>query len=240
MKKQLIALSALLLVGLAHSEEKPNLDLLNSSLNPSAEIKSVTQSAIPGIYEVQINNQIVYLSEDGEKVITGDIYDLKQKFSHTEKTKNALRQQTVASIDDSDKIIYQAKEEKYRITVFTDITCPYCTQLHEQIAEFNDQGITVKYMAFPRAGAGSQAQKDMQKIWCADDKAQAMNEAKKNKQIPDATCDGNQVIEQFLLGQDIGINATPTTIFEDGELQPGFVPAEDMRKILDEKALSAK
>ncbi len=41
-------------------------------------------------------------------------------------------------------------EEKHVITVFTDITCGYCHKLHEQMADYNALGITVRYLAFPR------------------------------------------------------------------------------------------
>ncbi len=51
-------------------------------------------------------------------------------------------------------IVYKAPQEKHVITVFTDITCGYCHKLHEQMADYNALGITVRYLAFPRQGAG--------------------------------------------------------------------------------------
>ena len=45
-------------------------------------------------------------------------------------------------------IIYPAKNEKYVVTVFMDITCHYCHILHQQVKEYNDLGITVRYLAF--------------------------------------------------------------------------------------------
>lgn len=50
-------------------------------------------------------------------------------------------------------IEYKAANEKYVVTVFTDITCGYCVRLHSQMKEYNDLGITVRYMAFPRQGS---------------------------------------------------------------------------------------
>lgn len=44
-------------------------------------------------------------------------------------------------------IEFKAPNEKYAITVFTDITCGYCVRLHSQIKEYNDLGITVRYLA---------------------------------------------------------------------------------------------
>lgn len=238
--KKAILLTGLLAMSVATSADGVNTDWLKKSLNPMAKIKNVKESVIPGLYEVQINDQIVYLSADGEKVITGDIYDLKNKVSHTEKSKTHIRKAALATIKESDKIIYKAKDEKDKVIVFTDITCPYCVKLHEEIEAFNDAGITVEYLAFPRAGIGSQVQKNMQKIWCAEDKTLALTAAKMNKKLPSKSCAGEQTIEQFLLGQDIGINATPTIIFSDGEIQPGYATAKEISEYLTEKKAATK
>ena len=48
-------------------------------------------------------------------------------------------------------IVYKAANEKYVITVFTDISCPYC-QNCIKVPELNKQGVTVRYLAFPRNG----------------------------------------------------------------------------------------
>lgn len=212
-----------------------DLSLLKNSLNPTAEIKSTKESVIPGLYEVQINNEIVYVSADGEKVISGDIYDLKKQISYTSNAKNSLRKSALATIKDEDKIIYKAQNEKHKVTVFTDISCPYCTKIHQHIQAFNDAGITIEYLAFPRAGAGSEAQKNMQKIWCAEDKNLALTEAKNKQKIPSKTCDGGQTVEQFLLGQDIGVNATPTIVFSDGEIRPGYATPDELSSYLEKK-----
>ena len=211
-----------------------DLILLNQSIqsiDPTAKIKAVKPSAIPGLYEVQINNKIIYLSANGEKVISGDMYDLKNKVNLTEKSAKTLYKKALAAIPDKDKIIYKAKDEKYSIDVFTDITCGYCIKLHQSINDFNELGVTVKYVAFPRAGIDSKPAKDMQKIWCAKNKTIALDEAKENHKTPEQSCSGNQVAEQFLVGRDIGVYATPTIIFDDGEMLPGYITLKELLKI---------
>ena len=56
-------------------------------------------------------------------------------------------------------IVYPAKNEKHVVTVFMDITCHYCHLLHQQLKEYNDLGIAVRYLAFPRAGMNNQTAK---------------------------------------------------------------------------------
>ncbi len=227
--------ATLLLGAFSLQAGEPDLTLLKASLPDDVIIKSVKPSVLAGLYEVQINSNVIYLSEDGEKVISGDLYDLKEQVSHTDKARNGLRKAALAQVKSEDKIIYKAKNEKYKITVFTDISCPYCTKLHEHMDDYNDKGITVEYLAYPRAGAGSKQQKNMQKIWCAEDKAAALTEAKINRKIPTEDCDGKQTLEQFALGDEIGINATPTIVFSDGEIQPGYMKPGPLLQTLQEK-----
>lgn len=66
-------------------------------------------------------------------------------------------------------IVYPAEKEKYVITVFMDITCHYCHLLHQKIKEYNELGITVRYLAFPRAGLNSNTAKQMEAIWTSRD-----------------------------------------------------------------------
>lgn len=234
MKKLILSVIAAFNIMSAFATE-PNLELLKNGLNPGAQIQAVKPSVIPDFYEIQVNGQIIYLSKDGEIVINGDIYNLKKKVSHTEQAKNGLRKTALATIKNEDKVIFKAKDEKYKVAVFTDISCPYCTKLHDEMSALNEAGITIEYLAFPRAGIGSKPQKDMQSIWCAENKPAAMTAAKTTREIPTESCEGNQVMEQFLLGQDIGVNATPTLIFSDGELQAGYMKSADLLQILQRK-----
>ncbi|CSI27176.1 thiol:disulfide interchange protein DsbC [Vibrio cholerae] len=81
-------------------------------------------------------------------------------------------------------IEFKAPNEKYAITVFTDITCGYCVRLHSQIKEYNDLGITVRYLAYPRQGPQGQVADQMAAIWCSNDPKAAMHDAKVNRKRP--------------------------------------------------------
>ncbi|WP_438878586.1 thioredoxin fold domain-containing protein, partial [Bacillus cereus group sp. Bce005] len=61
---------------------------------------------------------------------------------------NAQKLQQVAS----STIEFKAPQERYIVSVFTDTTCGYCVRLHSQIKDYNDLGITIRYLAFPRQG----------------------------------------------------------------------------------------
>lgn len=57
----------------------------------------------------------------------------------------------------------------------------------------------------------------------------------KNKQQPEKRECDNPVKEHMALGRQIGVSGTPALVFSDGTLMPGYLPASQLRKILDEK-----
>ena len=101
------------------------------------------------------------------------------------------------------------------------------------MAEYNKRGITVRYLAFPRGGPNSQSFSDMESVWCATDKQQAMNVAKAGDSISKAEC-ANKVHDQYLFGQQIGVTGTPAMILADGSIVPGYQPAAQLEQALQQ------
>ena len=96
------------------------------------------------------------------------------------------------------------------------------------MSKMNDLGITVKYLASPLASLHPTAQGKMQKIWCADDRVQAMDDYKINNVTPDVEDCKNPVAEQLKLSQKIGVNGTPAIFLSDGTSLPGYMPADKL------------
>jgi thiol:disulfide interchange protein DsbC len=138
-------------------------------------------------------------------------------------------------VSEDDMIIFEPKKTRHTITVFTDIDCGYCRKLHSEMQEFLDAGIRVRYMFFPRAGVGSNSYKKAVAVWCADDRKAALTAAKNNKAIEMKTCD-NPLAEHMELVDKLGARGTPFIVLENGQTQPGYVPARQMSRILDEAA----
>ena len=122
-------------------------------------------------------------------------------------------------------------ESRATLTVFTDVDCPYCRQLHGEIEALNGYGITVRYLAFPRTGLNTDIHAKMISTWCAADRKAMFTVAKRGGEVPAADCE-NPVAEQFLLGQELGVTGTPALVFEDGTLLPGYIPADTLADYL--------
>ena len=102
------------------------------------------------------------------------------------------------------------------------------------MADYNAEGITIRYMAYPRSGIGSASYQKAVNVWCADDPARAMSDAKNGKPVPKKTCD-NPVAQQYKLGQALGVQGTPAMFLEDGTSMPGYLPAKSLSAAVNKK-----
>ena len=196
------------------------------------DVSSVKESPIKNLFEVVTQRGVFYVSSDAKYLIQGDMYDLNNNMQNlTEKAMLALRMQKLKAFE-SEMIVYKAENEKHVITVFTDTSCGYCKKLHSEMADYNRLGITVRYLAFPRQGVNSATSRTMQSIWCADDRNIAMDNSKNGKGVTPKTCK-NTVKEQYELGQFFGVTGTPAIVLEDGTLKPGYLPAQNLLKVIE-------
>ena len=200
-----------------------------TAMATDAEIKSklqalgaknieVKDSPVKGLKTAVTDQGILYVSENGQYVLQGKMYELTNKGPVDVAGKlladkvNALK---------NEMIIYPAKNEKYVVTVFMDITCHYCHILHQQVKEYNDLGITVRYLAFPRAGMNETA-RQMEAIWTAKDPVFALNEAEKGN-LPKELKTPNIVKRHYDLGVQLGVQGTPSIVTSTGELIGGYL-----------------
>lgn len=198
------------------------------------QVSSVNPFVIDGLYEVLTNRGIYYVSKNGQYLVHGNVYDLDNGMENiSEKSLVAVRKNKLKAFE-KDMIVYKAPQEKHVITVFTDSSCGYCQKLHAEMADYHKQGITVRYLAFPRGGLNSSTYNTMVSIWCAADQKLAMDNAKKRHAITPKTCK-NTIKEQYELGLFFGVNGTPAIILEDGSLKPGYLPADRLIKLLEQK-----
>ncbi len=201
-------------------------------LAPNAESIAVSETPVEGILQVQIQGDIVYTSSDGRYLFQGRLIDLDTRDDLTEKAKSVQRKELMGGIDSSKQIAFEADKPEYELIVFTDIDCGYCRKLHSQMAEYNEQGIGIRYMSFPRAGIGSNSYSKYVSVWCAEDQKSALTEAKLGNEPEPLQCD-NPVAEQYQLGIAMGVTGTPALLMNDGQLIPGYVPPDKLKERLE-------
>ncbi len=206
-----------------------------SKLLSGNPVSSVSPSPIPGVYEVLVGPQLYYVSADGKYLLTGKLYDIDSREDLTSPKVAKVKAGMIEKVREQDMIIFAPEKYDHTVTVFTDIDCGYCRKLHSEIKQYNDRGIRVRYLMFPRAGIGSPSYQKAVSVFCAEDRNTALTQAKAGKQIEEKECE-NPVAQEYALGQALGVTGTPAIFLENGELVPGYVPAERMAAMLKEMA----
>ena len=199
--------------------------------------QSVTPARVPGLYEVEVQGgDYLYATRDCRYFIFGNLYEIRadhKLVAVTEERRTAKRLKIVEGIAPSDMLVFAPQgDPRASVVVFTDTDCGYCRQLHQHMADYNDLGIEIRYVAYPRAGVGSPSYDRMVSAWCADDRHDALTRLKNGKEIPPRTC-VNPVATHYELGQQIGLSGTPTIVLADGRMLPGYAPPEQLAELLD-------
>lgn len=226
----------LVMSGLACAE-KDN-DALKKTLEsamPEAEIRDIREVRDSGLFEAQINGQIIYFTADGKYLLQGEMVSIETRENLTENRRIERRTQALAGIDPDELIIFAPDDPEYTLTVFTDIDCGYCREMHQQIEQYNDLGIAIRYLSFPRNGLESESFDKAEAVWCAEDRHQAMTDAKNGERVKAAQCD-SPVSKHYNMGRNIGVRGTPAMFTDDGQSLPGYVPPKRLKEILDEQA----
>ena len=199
---------------------------------------SITPSPLSGLNEVVTERGIIYVSDDGNYFLAGHLYQNQgaQPVNLTEQKMAKLNKDKLQGMED-EMIVYPAKDEKYVVTVFTDTSCGYCRKLHNEMSAYNDAGITIRYLAFPRGGERSRNFAEMSAIWGAKDMAKAMDQAKNGQFDPAGIPQREDLVRKhYQLGVEMGVSGTPAMVLEDGTMLPGYQPAKMLRKMLDSRS----
>ncbi len=204
------------------------------AIRPDLPIDAVHETPVAGIYGLELpDGTVLYGTADGKHLIAGDMYALGDDLVNLTESRRAVHRR--ALIDDmplDDMVVFSpAARPKTSIYVFTDVDCGYCRKLHQEMADINALGIEVRYLAYPRAGVGSDSYRKIVSAWCAEDRRTALTDLKAGRTIPSKSC-ANPVAAQFDLGRQVGITGTPAIITEDGRLYPGYMPAAQLAATL--------
>lgn len=248
MKKSIIFMSAALL-GTAFasvastadfSEVEKNIRASNERFAdmPVSVLREVEVPALKGFYEANVGGTNVIISKDGKIGILGDVFDfskmrnLSAEYRDSKVAEKAASE--VALLKDENFITYSPTKEKIGTAyVFTDTTCPYCQKLHEELGDYLNAGIEVKYVIYPRVqiSDGAPAYEQSKQIMCASDKKKALDEIKAktdNGKYVMATYPVdcvNTLNQGIMAGSRIGFSGTPYIYLSNGKSIGGYAPA---------------
>lgn len=202
------------------------------------KIDEVRPSAMPGLWELRIGNEVRYTDPTGSFLIEGDLIDLKAKKNLTEERVNQLNRVDFAALPFKDAVVWKNGNGKRRIAVFADPNCGFCKRFEASLQELKD--VTVYTFLIPILGGDSPEK--ARSVWCAKDRTAAwLGWMLKNEALPKAaaSCDSAAIERNLALSRKIHVTGTPAILLEDGNRIPGAVGAVELERRLQVLAAPA-
>jgi thiol:disulfide interchange protein DsbC len=223
----------LLILGMASSvfalNEKQIRTEIQTRLGTSANVRNVTPSPIPGLFEVQVNNEIFYTDSNAKYLIQGEMVELASGNNLTTKRQEDINRIKWSELPQAQAFKVVRGNGSRQIAVFSDPNCGYCKRLEKTLQQLDN--VTIYNYLIPILSADS-ALKSKQ-IWCAADQQKVWNDWMLNNLGPSGKSDcANPIDKNLTLAKNYGINGTPTIFFTDGSRFPGAVQLADIEKKL--------
>lgn len=198
-------------------------------LGEEAKVESVTKTPYSGLYEIQVNGDIIYTDAKAEYLFVGRVVDTRTYQDYTKARLDEINKVTFGNLPLELAMKEVKGNGKRVIAVFEDPNCGYCKRFRRTLESVNN--ITVYTFMYNILSPDSVEKS--RNIWCSADRVKAWDDWMLNGKLP-ATASPNcvtphdKVIE---LGRNMKVTGTPTIIFADGSRIPGAI---------DAKALEAK
>jgi thiol:disulfide interchange protein DsbC len=192
------------------------------------------QDAPLGLYEVRVRTpsgiQVLYTDANANHIILGNIIDTR---AERDITKERLRKLNLIKFDAlplDQAVKIQRGNGKRVLAMFSDPHCPYCKQFEQTLQRVNDITIYVFMVPIIRPELADHSKA----VWCSADRSKAWLELALNGKAPAAGPEcPNPVQKNIELGQKLGVSATPTLIFANGERISGGLQLADLTEQLD-------
>ncbi len=202
---------------------------------PESNSLAVTKIPSGNLYEVVADGEFIFYTDDKVNFIFhGNLFDGKTQRNLTEARTRDLQKAQFDKLPLESAIKVVKGNGKRVVAVFSDVDCPYCRRLEEELAKITD--ITVYTFLYPIDSLHPDAARKSRAVWCAPDRVKAWEDLINKKIEPKnpGTCD-NPVARNIELGVRLGVRGTPALFFADGRRVPGLASAEQLEKYLNGK-----
>lgn len=201
-------------------------------LGDDAKIESVTKTPYSGLYEIQVNGDIIYTDAKAQYLFVGRVVDTRTYQDYTKARLEEINKVPFADLP-LDLAMKRVKGNgKRKIAVFEDPNCGYCKRFSQTLQGIDN--ITVYTFQYNILSPDSIAKS--RDIWCAADRNKAWEDWMLDGKLPPAasancTAPHEKVLE---LGRRLRVTGTPTIFFADGSRIPGAIDAKGLEAKLAE------
>ncbi|HSI60797.1 MAG TPA: DsbC family protein [Ideonella sp.] len=203
------------------------------------KIDEVSKTAIPGIYELRMGTDLLYTDENGNFLIEGSVFDIRNKVDLTKARIDKLTAIDFAALPLKDAMVGKQGNGSRKLVIFADPNCGYCKRIERDLLAVKD--VTVYTFLIPILGADSVTKS--RDIWCAKDSQATWRSWMIDGATPPkmmAKCDTAALDRNLELSRKYKITGTPAVVFEDGTRVPGAIATDKIEKQLVASAAANK
>lgn len=189
------------------------------ALYPSTRFGAIHPTAWPGVYEVAMGANLAYVDATGRYFLFGHLYDMRQQRDLTAERKDAMARIDFGSLPLADALTEVRGKGTRRLAIFSDPDCPYCRRLEAELRGLDD--VTIHTFLMPLASLHPAARGKAVSVWCATDRLATWQSLMLRDAMPPQADCPHPVDRNVTLGEQLGINGTPTLIAGDGRVLGG-------------------
>ena len=224
MKKTFLLLTALMTATISAQADVSTASKNLKEKYPATTFNKISESPVKGIYEVMMGNNVAYTNKEGRYFIFGNLYDM-----HEQKDITSQPEKTTKSYFPDAKQLKDAIKEvkgsgQRKLVVFSDPDCPFCGRLEQELLKLDN--VTIYTFLYPLEQLHPTAKTTAINIWCSKDKVKAYKDYMLANTKPKIETCSNPVDRNIQLGASMGVQGTPSIIFEDGTMIPGAMTSE--------------
>jgi thiol:disulfide interchange protein DsbC len=226
---KLLSLLLSTLCSVAHAGETEIRQSLQSKFPNIGKLEHVVKTPYSGLYEIVVGEQLLYTDEQGLYLFDGSIIDVKTRTDLSDQR----RHQLFAIEFDKLPLELAVKRVKgngqRKMAYFTDPNCGYCKKLEKELTKVNN--VTLYMFMYPIFPGSEEI---VRNVRCAKDPIKAWDE-QMQKGISPANVSCKVPTDKIIaLAKKLKVNGTPNLIFADGTQVPGYLPAEELEKHLNQ------
>lgn len=202
----------------------------------SVQIQNIQRTPIQGLYQLEVDGEVMYVDESGRYALVGGaLMDTQKRVDLT-----ALHLEKRLSVNFSDLPLRLAIKQVHgdgsrKIALFEDPNCPIC----RVFTKFADQlpDVTIYRFMFPVVDPKSESLARI--AWCSSDRAATWASIMAGARPRGREdCDTSGLVEILKIGDRLKIAATPTVFLGNGKRLIGATPPEQFMAELDASTLS--
>jgi thiol:disulfide interchange protein DsbC len=189
------------------------------ALYPSTRFGAIHPTTWPGVFEVAMGANLAYVDATGRYFLFGHLYDMSQQRDLTAERKDAMARIDFGSLPLSDALTEVRGKGTRTLAIFSDPDCPYCRRLETELRGLDD--VTIHTFLMPLASLHPAARGKAVSVWCAPDRLATWQALMLRNVLPVQADCPHPVDRNVTLGEQLGINGTPTLIAGDGRVLAG-------------------